>query len=294
MASSGLFNALSLMLVLCLMSLGAYGKEVGSEEPRGGNFALPGSQRPGPLIGFGENIIDQHEIQMYLAPDDFIGSNKHAVDLVSTFIYGITDRLSILLNAPVALSFKQDQNHSSGWEDLLLQIEYAYYAKTTASYSDQATIVSNVTLPTGSSNKQPPTGFGSSSLFLGGTFSRIYTDWFAFISSGVAIPSAHNGTIFGNNFLYQCGIGRNIYAIESQLIIAWLVELDGTYSGKNKINNVVDPNSGGNVVYFTPSIWVSTPHWIFQVGAGPAVIQHLLGNQTKNTYLLVASLGLTI
>ena len=55
-----MLKKLLLVLCFCLASSFAYGKDAGAEEPRGGNFALSGSQRPGPLIGFGENIIDQH------------------------------------------------------------------------------------------------------------------------------------------------------------------------------------------------------------------------------------------
>ncbi|HHF7353869.1 TPA: hypothetical protein ACPSKZ_003786, partial [Legionella anisa] len=58
-----------------------------------------------------------------------------------------------------------------------------------------------------------------------------------------------------------------------------------------KINGIIDPNSGSNVVYIMPSLWASTKKLIFQFGVGLPITQQLNGNQEKNTYLLVANLG---
>ncbi|KTD71733.1 hypothetical protein Lste_0018 [Legionella steelei] len=66
---------------------------------------------------------------------------------------------------------------------------------------------------------------------------------------------------------------------------------DGQYSQRNKINGGIDFNSGGNVVYVTPSLWVSSKKLIVQLGVGLPVTQNLYGNQTKDSYLLVANLG---
>ncbi len=72
-----------------------------------------------------------------------------------------------------------------------------------------------------------------------------------------------------------------------------MVEADGQYTGKNKINGVKDPNSGGNVLFITPSMWISSNHLILQLGAGVPVIQHLIGTQDKNSYLLALNIGWT-
>lgn len=144
----------------------------------------------------------------------------------------------------------------------------------------------NLTLLTGSAQKQPPTGFGSPSFFIGSTLSRMYVDWFAFASPGVVLTTRHNDTKFGNQFLYQGGFGRHLINIKG-----WMIEGDGQYSQRNKINGGIDFNSGGNVVYVTPSLWVSSKKLIVQLGVGLPVTQNLYGNQTKDSYLLVANLG---
>ncbi|OJW51279.1 MAG: hypothetical protein BGO67_12485 [Alphaproteobacteria bacterium 41-28] len=208
-------------------------------------------------------------------------------------LYGVTDNVSVFFNVPIAASYKEGKSRSSGLEDIFLQLEYAFYTNKTSKLIDQATLVANATFPTGSTKKQPPTGFGSSSFFLGGTFCRMYTDWFGFTSYGVVLTTPRDSTKFGNEFLYQAGFGRNILYINSELIFAWMIEADGLYSEKNKIKGITDPNSGGNIVYVTPSLWISSKKIIAQLGFGLPATQHLFGNQKRNNYLLVANFGWT-
>jgi hypothetical protein len=267
-------------------------KKVKREEPpKIGNFTLPPSQEPSPLISFGQRIIDKNQTLFLLFADDFSGVSKHSVDMSPSILYGISDDLTVSFNVPIAASYKTDKDRSSGLEDLSLQFEYAFYVHDTASFREQATVVTSITFPTGSSKKQPPTGFGSSSFFLGATFNRMYTDWFGFTSYGVILTTSHESTKFGNEFLYQCGLGKNIFTIESEWIFAWMVEVDGTYTEKNKIKSKTDSNSGGNVVYVTPSLWLSSKKFIVQLGFGLPATQHLFGNQKRDEYLLSASFG---
>ncbi|MBY0291973.1 MAG: hypothetical protein K2W92_01630 [Alphaproteobacteria bacterium] len=261
--------------------------------PNKGNFALPTSQQPGPLIGFGQRVIDENQKQFYLFMDYVRGHKQHMADSIPSLVYGITDNFSAYLNVPIAVSYKQDKNHSSGWEDLFLQLEYAFYTNKTSHFTDQATIVTTFAFPTGSTKKQPLTGLGSPSFFLGTTFNRTYTKWFGFTSYGVVMTTSDERTKFGNEFLYQCGFGKNILTIDHDWIVALMVEVDGQYIEKNKIKSIIDPNSGGNTVYITPSLWISSKQLIVQLGMGFPVVQHLFGQQHKNNYLLAANFGWT-
>jgi hypothetical protein len=269
-------------------------EEKDSDEPlKVGNLALPTSQQPGPLISFGQNIINKGQAQTFLLSIDMAKTQgDYNITQVPSIVYAFTDDFSIFLNAPITPRQRQGEAHSSGFEDAYIQLEYAFYTKEHKTYIDQATIVANVTIPTGSTKKNPPTGIGANSFFLGGTFCRMTLDWFYFTSyAGIWTTSSHQ-TKFGNTFLYQYGIGKNITNIRDWLL-CWMVELDGIYSCKDKIHGVTDPNSGGNVIYLTPSLWVSSEHLILQLGVGYAIAQQLNGDQNENTYLLALNLGWT-
>lgn len=261
--------------------------------PSIGNFIFPSSQQPGPLVGFGQNIIDKHETQLFLYGDYFNKKGGYSSDFIPSLLYGITDNFSIFLNLPVAIGYKNGSNQSSGLEDAFVQFEYAFYARQTREFSEQATVVTNMTFPTGSSTKNPPTGSGSPNFFLGATYNRTYVDWFGFTSYGVVIPTSENNTQFGNQFLYQAGLGRNILDVDKQWIFAWVLEATGQYAEQSATNGGVNTATGGNIVYLTPSLWISSKNLIIQPGISFPVIQHLYGNQLENNYALVLNLGWT-
>jgi len=277
------------VLICCSLSVAVAAEE--SEPAKIGNFILPGSRQPGPLIAFGENILEKNETQVFLLTNYLNGKDKQMVDQVPSLLYGIRDDFSVFFNLPIAVSFDENQHHSSGLEDSFVQFEYAYYLKTTSTHADQATIVGAAYIPTGSSSANPPTGFGSPSFFEGVTFNRTFTYWMLFTSYGALLTTEKDNTQFGNQYLYQAGFERNLFDIDNSWIFACVVEADGQYTEKDRFNGVIDNNSGGNTVFITPSLWISSEKFIFQLGAGLPVVQHLFGSQDRSNYLLSLNLG---
>lgn len=258
-----------------------------------GNFLLPSSQQPGPLISLGQNIIDKQQFQFFFLTTEFKGKHQYSINMIPGLLYSFTDLSTIFINVPTTPRSRFESSHSSGFEDAFVQFEYAFYSNQKPTYLDQATLIASVTIPTGSTKKNPPTGFGSNSYLIGLTLSRLEIDWYRFTSVGALITTTSHSTKFGNQYLYQFGIGKNIFDINDDWILLWMVEASGTYSEKDRIHGTIDPNSGGNVIYVTPSIWASSTHLIFQLGLGYAVSQHLYGDQPKNHSLVACNLGWT-
>lgn len=251
-----------------------------------GNFSLPPSQHPAPLVGFGETIIDQYQLQFFLNPAVYINANdEYFIDITPSLSYGITNDLTVYFSVPFAGRYQSEGKHSSGIEDIYLQFEYAIWAKNNPCSADQATILAAVNFPTGSTKKNPPTGFGSYSYFIGGTYNHTGKEWFAFTSYGALLTTTSSRTRFGNQYFYQYGVGRNI-ATPPGWLLAWMVEVDGTFYERNKFKGMIDPNSGGNVIYVTPSLWASTEKFILQFGAGYAPIENSFGNQPRDNFLI--------
>ena len=253
--------------------------------PRIGNFALPISQQPAALFGFGGNIINKDEVQLYFFADEFIGKKKVTVDLIPSVLFGITDDLSIFFNFPFTPLLRDGRDRSQGLEDFFVQLEYEFYDKKTVRYENQATIVGNVTVPTGSTKKRPATGFGAPSFFIGATFYHVMVDWFMFTSDGAILTTSDHGTKIGDQFLYQCGLGRNIPSPQGW-VYAWMLEVDGQYSKKNRFRGDIDNNSGGNFIFATPSLWISSKEILLQFGVSFPLQQNLFGKQNKFDYAL--------
>ena len=262
------------------------------EQPRVGNLALPCSQQPCPLLGFGQHIIDKHDTQIFVFPDFLLGRHKNFTEVAPYVAYGITDSLALYVELPIAAHFKSDGHCLSGPEDLITQVEYAFYTHKTATATDQATLVTSLLLPVGDDRKEPPTGLGSPSFFLGLTACHLSTEWYCYASPGVLLTTKHdNDTKAGNGFVYQAGFGKNIAYSPDKWILAWIIELIGTYTQKRRINGIVDQNSGGNVILLGPSIWFSTERLIVQAGIAPVVYEHLFGNQLKDNVFIAFNVG---
>ncbi len=257
-----------------------------------GNLAFAESQQPGPLVSIGQNVLNKLQAQAALMPVEFKGHDQYSVALFSNLFYGFTDELTFLVSVPTAVPFAQDDHRSYGVSDVILQLEYAFYTKYYTTYYDQATFIASMTLPTGSATKNPPTGTGANSFFLGGTLSRMGIDWFYFISGGGIMNASSHGQKHGDQALYQCGIGRRILNTEEWLL-DWMVEFDGYYACRDRDHGVSDPNSGGNVIYITPSLWLSSTHVIYQIGIGFPVQQTLFGHQNKNHCLIIGNFAWT-
>lgn len=248
-----------------------------------GNFSLLPSQQPGMLFGFGGNIIDKGEIQLFLFADEFVGRNKLTIDVLPGILFGVTDDFSIFFNFPFTPLLKDGKDRSSGMEDFFVQLEYAFYNKSTYSYVDQATLVSNVTCPTGSTHKNPWTGFGAPSFFIGSTYTRTTIDWVMFAAPGAILTTSDHGTKAGEQFLYQLGLARNIPS-PCGWIYAWMLEIDGQYFKRNRVHGKLDPDSGGNSIFVTPSLWISSKEMIIQFGVSVPINQNLFGHQRKFDY----------
>lgn len=273
---------------LYLLILGAAVSHVSADDDiapsKIGNFSLRTSQQPGPLVGFGENIIEKGEIQLSVFADAYIGNNNHNTDIDPAFLYGISDNFSIQLSAGYAPSNKSRSDKSSGIEDVFIQLEYAFYNKSCKYFTNQATIVGNVSLPTGSATKNPQTGYGSTSCMLGLTYNHTEIDWFYFGATGIVVVTDKSFKS-GDQFLYQIGIGRNI-CYSKDWIYAWMTEFIGQYTEQGIANNHKNPNSGGNVISIIPSLWLSSEKLILQLGAGYPIVQNLFGNQPKQQFSL--------
>lgn len=275
------------IFIACLVTLSVIHAKTEDDADRikEGNLALPPSQQPGPLFGFGQNIIQQGALQFFTIIPSFQGHNLHLTNVIPALLYGIRDDLSIFINIPIVARFRRNNQCSSGISDILAQLEYAVFNKDSATAADQITLVGNITIPSGSSSKIPPTGFGSMSIFLGFTASHMALDWYLFTSQGAVITTSNQQTKFGHQVLYQFGLGKNIVGAENRYTITWLLEMNGIWSERNLIHGTPDNNLETNIIFLGPSLFVSFPHLLVQGGIAFPVLQNLGAQQVRGRFL---------
>lgn len=250
-----------------------------------GNLALPGSQQPSPLFSIGQNVVDKDVVQLFSLFNQIKANNEKSIQVVSSFLYGITDKLSFLAIAPINLYLKPNDGAQTGIQNITTEFEYALYKNEKLKSQSNATIVGNISFPTISS--------GSFSFLLGTTLSRTAIDWYLFISPAALLATSKHGTKTGNQYFLQCGFGRNIPS-PSNIIATLMVELNGFLSEYSSIQRLRNANSGGQIIYLGPSLWIASKNFLIQGGIALPIYQHLNGKQNKINYLLAINTGITL
>lgn len=262
-----------------------------------GNFALPTALMPSPLFSLGQNIVDKGDVVGYLNPILLRGKNDKKFFYNEWYaLVGLTNQLSVFILFPVPVINEEAHVRTTGFGDIIVQGEYAFYTKSDYHSVNQATAIATIYLPSGIlepvksgfSQHAPFTGLGSTAFFLGGTWSRTTYDWYSFVSGGGLITTTHHGNKIGNSALYQAGIGKNLRYYDNKILVGML-EFDGITFKKDRLANAIDPNSGGTIMYLGPSLYLATQNTIFQMGFQIPFYQKLNGNQAKNSFLISVS-----
>lgn len=282
------------ILFLFIMSIGSiYAREENEvQHVVEGNLALPTSQQPSPLFAFGQNMVGKGTMQLLGTVDYACGKNKNLVEVIPAILYGVSDTLSLFFNAPTAAYFELNGARSSGIEDIFLQAEYAFYNSDHGRYANQATVVGALFFPTGSFKKNPATGVGAPSFFLGTTISHEAVDWYTFLSAGVFLPTKHQQGQVNERFFYQGGVGRNLGYVSQKWLLTLMLEFTATYSKKARIaGQVVPGDEGGNRCWLGPSIWFATQKFILQAGIiAPFTQPSRCTNPNKDGYFTALTL----
>lgn len=262
-----------------------------------GNFALPTALMPSPLFSLGQNIVDKGDVVGYINPILLRGKNDKKFFYNEWYaLFGITNSLSIFVLFPVPVINEEAHVRTSGFGDIIVQSEYAFYTKSDYHSANQATAIATIYLPSGIlepvkssfSQHAPFTGFGSTAFFLGGTWSRTTYDWYAFVSGGGLLTTERKGNKVGNSAFYQGGIGKNLKYYDDKILVG-MIEFDGVSFKKDKLMHHIDLDSGGTTMYIGPSLYLSTPNIIFQMGFQIPFYQKLNGNQAKTSFIVSVS-----
>ena len=228
------------------------------------------------------------------AIDYTLNKNQSYLAAESRILYGLDDDHSLFIILPENIKLKSSPKPLSRIGDLLIQLESIITQRYHPTYYYYVTFITNITVPTGFKNKTPkiglaaPSGFGSPTFFLGIPIRYVSIDWYFYNAYGAILTTPNAGTKFGNQFLYQAGIGRSLSHNLKHWVFCLTLELNGIYSQKDRLNFVINQNSGGNVIWLGPNIWICNETIISQTGFQFPLTQQLYGKQNKNIFRIAS------
>ncbi len=241
-----------------------------------------------------------------------------------TGFYGVTPDLTVL----AVLAYKKGRTtgeadmtmtppeldasmsgNASGMGDTALLARYGFFKREGAASTTVLAAMVGIKLPTGrtdvhtadgmsylDSHLQP--GTGSTDYMLGLSASHSLS---RFSLSANLLGTISREGKFGTT-THQFGNALN-YDVTAKYRVApeafmparpqWFLALglNGEERGREKVDHVTDPDSGGNTVYLSPGIQVVfAPHWVAELSYQHAVHHNLYGTQLGETYKAVTGL----
>ena len=135
-----------LLLILFPLSLVSSGEDVHKHQfARVGNFL--NEITPSTVFGFGQDVISKNQFVIFLNVAQQKADTENLVALYPSFLYGITDALSLYVVIPTIPKFRVDSTTSRGLGNISAQLEYAFYQGQTPTSYTLATILGTVSFP---------------------------------------------------------------------------------------------------------------------------------------------------
>lgn len=101
------------------------------------------------------------------------------------------------------------------------------------------------------------------------------------IGAGNAVETAHEHRHGGGHQHEHEANGKGGFAVDAAL------EINGEWQAKETISGETDPNSGGNVVYLSPGVRLTSNAWSGFVSVGLPIVNDLNGEQSEAEYHLI-------
>ncbi len=249
------------------------------------------AEGPGPLFSLGQNVIPKQKFVLGTGLGYRDGVFNHQLRWSIGGIYGITDHLSATFIFPYILKERSENKRTSGLADMIIDLEYAYYEKEGERSLVQATIIGGLQFPTSDQDKKLLLDFGSWAGFIGITNSFLFLPWYWFFSAGVLIARNRDNIEFGNEYIYESGVGIKLIKLNHDDNVALLVEMNGRYLTKSKINGQSIPAVGGHVLYVGPVIRLDWRTITAQAGIQFATTQHIFDSKEEIDYRVAFSIA---
>ena len=251
------------------------------------NVALPVSQGEG---------IWRSQLRATVATDDPSPMDRevHAYVLPQTLVYGVTPRFTTFLTLPIlahrrveAASTRNEIGPEIG--DLRLLGRYTFFVDDYAPLSTRrAALLAGMKFPTGTG----PVGTPSFDPIFGvvGTWAanRHELD----VDALYTVTTERHDFEAGDRFRYDVAYRYRLWPRrfgKRLLQLNGLLELNGFWTGRTRVDGSTLRNSGGNVLFLSPGVQIAMKRLILEASVQVPVLQDLNGPQLETDFVGVLS-----
>ncbi|MEX0939931.1 MAG: hypothetical protein WDZ41_01065 [Candidatus Babeliales bacterium] len=197
------------------------------------------------------------------------------------FAYGLTKDIGVELFIPIFLKNAAAEGISRGLGDIIATVEWKPFVNGPHSLL----VMGGMKFPTGDRLAIPLLGTGTFDIVFNISAAHYSNNWYAALNIDTLLTTKRKGFKPGSVYEYELVFGRAINFMNkgsSKLFIN--LDLTGIYEKQDKINGIIDENTGGNVIFFGPLISWTRKNLLFEVLFQGPIAQNLFGNQSKFNY----------
>jgi len=241
----------------------------------------------------------------------------HVFALRSVFLYGITEKISLLGKYPLlhkrlklTIDSKRITRKATGFGDLTVLTKYRFFKRDKPAETIRSALFGGLKFPTGSTHKcdclgelprplQP--GTGSWDPIVGGVFTWQTLRQQIDIALQYKFNTRNRNFTFGDSFRHDISYQRRIWSSESSekgtdipSYLYAVLEANGIFNQKNKSCNIIDNNSGGYTLFISPGVQYVSKRFIIEASVQAPAIQKLNGKQPKTRFIAVAGFRVLI
>lgn len=169
------------------------------------------------------------------------------LQLATQISYGLTESLGLKVLLPIYLINTSEEGKSKGISDIITMLSWNFFQDEIHT----GIIGAGIKWPTGNPLKIPTTGTGTYDVTL--EFSTVHASdsWYASLDIDMILTTKRKGRKFGSQYLYELTFGHGLpFSDNEDLQIFLNLDLDGVLVEQDRFNGVIDPDTGGNVIFF--------------------------------------------
>ncbi len=271
-----------------------------------GALAAPITSNTALAISEDEWLLREQLITMRASDDPAgLGREFTATTSVSVAGYGLTPKLALFGVVPLAhkqLKTPAGKRKASGLGDMALFARYTLLQSDGVGQTFRMAPFAGVELPTGKHNERDalgllPTpvqlGSGSWDPFAGFIMTYATTGWQ--IDTSVSYQdnrragSVERGNVFKADASLQVRLWPDELTANTDSFLFGVLEANLVQEGKNELNGIKDPNSGGTTLFVAPGLQYAAKSWIAEASVQFPIVQNLGGTRLQKDYIARAS-----
>ncbi|MBS1988857.1 hypothetical protein JST56_07790 [Candidatus Dependentiae bacterium] len=234
--------------------------------------------------------------------------SQREFEYINRIMFGVTEYLTLELRVPIFLEEKVSEvAHSgdpfssfktAGVGKLELVGKFRVFYDYGFQKRNQIVVVGGVLLPTARRattgiDKKPIIDNSSLDFVLGTAGAFETTRFYHFASLIGRLNTAARHIKMGNQFFYSYAFGFRLEMPDVDKVDwVFLIDVDGIWTEKTRVNGSRLTNTGSNVIFAGPSFFRSQGNAMIKGGIQVPIAQHINGLQEKNDFRLMLGLFL--